>query len=107
MRAPHEPRPTAEPGILVEDRFQGQGIGRRLWRQLHDQARADRIAQLRVFLAPNNQPMLRLLQGSGFAYQARAHAGLSEYLVLLGEQAVDQPLASVAGLRAGHFSLPP
>jgi L-amino acid N-acyltransferase YncA len=77
---------TAEPGILVEDRYQGQGIGRRLWQQLHDHAKANQICQLRVFFEPSNQRMLRLLQGSGFAYQAKAFDGLNEYLVALGEQ---------------------
>ncbi|MCB0084193.1 MAG: hypothetical protein KDE47_24810, partial [Caldilineaceae bacterium] len=34
VREAYTAEPTAEPGILVEDRFQAQGIGRRLWQQL-------------------------------------------------------------------------
>jgi RimJ/RimL family protein N-acetyltransferase len=83
VREAHAQHLTAEPGILVEDRFQGQGIGRRLWQQLHDHAKANQIRQLRVFVEPSNQRILRLLQGSGFAYQAQANYGLSEYLVSL------------------------
>lgn len=86
VREAYTQQPTAEPGILVEDRFQGQGIGRRLWRQLHEHARANQISRLRVLFDPSNQRMLRLLQGSGFAYQANSYDGLNEYLVALDEQ---------------------
>ena len=74
---------TAEPGILVEDRFQWQGIGRNLWQQLHYHAQANQINQLRVWCAPGNNGVQSLLRGSGFAYQAKASYGLSEYLVAL------------------------
>lgn len=83
MRQAHDSHPTAEPGILVEARFQGQGIGRRLWGQLHEHAKANQIRRSQVFFEPGNERMLRLLQGSGFAYQANVRGGLNEYLVSL------------------------
>jgi GNAT superfamily N-acetyltransferase len=105
VREPQERLPTAEPAILVEDRFQGQGIGRRLWQHLHEQASANRISRLRVFVEPGNQRMLRLLQGSGFAYQARTHSGLNEYLVALGEPPAQSDLLSVSPLRIERLPL--
>ncbi len=85
VREPQAEGPTAEPGILIEDQFQGQGIGRRLWQQLHEHAKANQIRWLRVLFNPNNYRVLRLLQESGFAYQAQANWWLNEYLVALGE----------------------
>jgi GNAT superfamily N-acetyltransferase len=105
VREAYTQQPTAEPGILVEDRFQGQGVGRRLWQQLHDHARANQISRLRVFFEPSNQRMLRLLQGSGFAYQANSYGGLSEYLVSLGEQPANPSLTSASPLRIGRLPL--
>jgi GNAT superfamily N-acetyltransferase len=86
LRETLEQHLTAEPGILVEDQFQGLGIGRSLWQQMHYHAQANQIRWLRVLFDPSNQRVLRLLQGSGFAYQAKTNYGLSEYLVLLGDR---------------------
>ncbi len=85
VREPQEQAPTAELGILVEDQFQGQGIGRRLWQRMQQHALRHTIRKLRVLFHPNNQRVARLVSSSGFAYQATRHSGLSEYLVALGE----------------------
>lgn len=84
--------PTAEPGILIEDRFQEQGIGRRLWQTLQHQAQCDGLRWLRVLYHPQNRRLARLVQGGGFPYVAKTSGGLSEYLVDLS-----QPLADQAG----------
>jgi len=78
--------PTAEPGILVEDRFQAQGIGRRLWQEVQHHARLAGIRWLRVWSHPGNQRLAQLVRGGGAPYTAQIHDGLSEYLVDLGEQ---------------------
>jgi GNAT superfamily N-acetyltransferase len=104
VREVYTRRPTAEPGILVEDRFQGQEIGRRLWGQLHEHARANHISRLRVFFEPGNRRMLRLLHGSGYPYQATSYGGLNEYLVSLGEQPAVP--TRVAVLQQGDQTLP-
>lgn len=81
--------PTAEPGILIEDRFQAQGLGRRLWQQLQQVALCDGLRWLRVWSHPENQRMTRLVRGGGFPYTAKVYDGLSEYLVALGAGATD------------------
>lgn len=92
VREAHTQQPTAEPGILVEDEFQGQGIGRMLWQQMQQHAMDNRIQRLRVLFHRTNQRLARLVQSGGLPYQAQASDGLSEYLVALGERARPTPL---------------
>ena len=49
LREAQAQQPTAEPGILIEDQLQGQGIGRTLWQQMHYHAQANQIRCLRVW----------------------------------------------------------
>lgn len=88
VREAHAAAPTAEPGILVEDRFQEQGIGRRLWQQLQWQAQREGLRWLRVWSHPDNHRMTQLVRGGGFPYTAKIYDGLSEYLVALGKQSM-------------------
>ncbi len=92
VREAHAQQPTAEPGILVEDSFQGQGIGRSLWQRMQQHALVNRIQRRRVLCHPNNQRVVRLVQGGCLPYQAKASSGLSEYLVTLGERPQPRPL---------------
>lgn len=86
VREAYTAEPTAEPGILVEDRFQAQGIGRWLWQQLQQHAQMNGLRRLRVWAHPNNRQLARLVQGGGLPYRLQISGGLSEYLVDLGEQ---------------------
>ncbi|MEZ4864242.1 MAG: GNAT family N-acetyltransferase [Caldilineaceae bacterium] len=90
VREAYSLEPTAEPGILVEDRFQAQGIGRRLWQQLQHHAQMNGLRRLRVWSHPNNRQLAKLVQGGGFPYRAQINGGLSEYLVDLGEPTTHQ-----------------
>jgi len=94
VREAYTLEPTAEPGILVEDRFQAQGIGRRLWQQLQHHAQGNGLRRLRVLSHPNNRRLTRLVQGGGLPYRAQISGGLSEYLVDLGEQPTTDSLRS-------------
>lgn len=91
VREPASAEPTAEPGILIEDRFQEQGIGRTLWRRLQHQARLEGLHWLRVHTHPHNVRMARLIEGSGQPYAAHVHSGLREYLVALATAAPHPP----------------
>nr|AGC72459.1 GCN5-related N-acetyltransferase [uncultured bacterium A1Q1_fos_493] len=93
VREAYAAEPTAEPGILIEDRFQSQGLGRRLWQQLQQVALCDGLRWLRIWSAPENHRMMQLVRGGGFPYTAKVYDGLSEYLVALGAGA---PYASKA-----------
>lgn len=83
VRETYTEPPTAELGILVEDRFQGQGVGRRLWQRIQRHAQTHQIHQLRVLVHPGNQRMQRLLRGSGLSYTTSTCDGVHEYLVAL------------------------
>jgi GNAT superfamily N-acetyltransferase len=83
VREPQEPEPTAEPGILVEDGFQEQGVGRCLWQQLQRHAQKEGLRWLRVLSHPDNQRLTRLVQGGGLPYAAKFNDGLNEYRVAL------------------------
>jgi RimJ/RimL family protein N-acetyltransferase len=74
---------TAEAGILVEDRFQGQGVGHALWQRLLQHARTQQMEQIRLFVHPGNWRMQRLLRKSGMPYVTAAYDELTEYLVTL------------------------
>jgi acetyltransferase len=79
----------AEVGIVVEDEFQGRGIGTRLLRLLTRRAKARGIQMLTGDVAAGNYRMLKLLRRSGqavrleFSYASvRFELGLDEVLVL-------------------------
>lgn len=76
---------AAELAILVEDRYQGLGIGRMLWQRLHRHAGAERLSELRVVFDLRNHRILRLIQGSGYRYEPGFDGDLNEYRVALGE----------------------
>lgn len=97
---------TAEPGILIEDRFQEQGIGRRLWQTLQQQAQQDGLRWLRVLSHPQNRRVARLVQGGGFLYVAKTNGNLREYLVDLGQPFVNQAGGWVNRLRRALFLEP-
>jgi ribosomal protein S18 acetylase RimI-like enzyme len=56
---------TAETAFLVEDRYQGQGIGRRLLSCLTQTAIAKDICFFDARVLPTNTPMIHLLRKSG------------------------------------------
>jgi GNAT superfamily N-acetyltransferase len=60
---------TAEAAILVEDCYQGQGVGRFLFQRLVEQAQEQGVYEFRLYIHPANQPMMWLIQNSGHPYR--------------------------------------
>jgi RimJ/RimL family protein N-acetyltransferase len=90
-----DPR-RAEVAFVVEDAYQGRGIGRKLLERLIALARAEGIEELVAYVLPGNERMLRLLRGAGptsVRYEGSA------YLVTLGLQpeASDGPSPTIGG----------
>jgi len=56
----------AEFGIIVSDRYQGQGLGRELLRRLIDIGRAEKMLSITGFILPENTGMLNLADQLGF-----------------------------------------
>lgn len=56
---------SAEVAFVVEDSFQGHGIGRRLMRRLRAHAVSDGLKEFVAYVLPYNTPMVRLLRATG------------------------------------------
>ena len=66
----------AEYAALVEDRFQGRGLGIGLTRQLIEAASARRIGRLHALVLPENEAMLRLLRSLDLPERERWENGI-------------------------------
>jgi len=56
----------AEFGVIVSDRYQGQGIGRELLRRLIDIGRDEKLISIMGYILPENVGMLNLTEQLGF-----------------------------------------
>ena len=74
---------TAEVGFLVEDRFQGQGVGRTLFQQLVQHAQAQGLHTFTAYVHPTNHAMLRVFQRSGLPLTMNFVDGLHEVRITL------------------------
>lgn len=74
---------TAETALLVEDRYQGQGIGKRLLCQLTCLAMAQGICFFDAYVLPANKPMLHLLHSTGLVVHNWLGYGAREMRVQL------------------------
>lgn len=74
---------TAEPALLVEDRYQGCGIGKRIIKEMCSQAVKMGIETFDIFVDPSNYPMRHLIQRSGLRYESKFNNGLSDIRVWL------------------------
>ncbi len=69
---------TAESAVVVQDEYQGRGIGSLLLRRLVLYARAHGISHLRGNMQLGNNRMLDLVKNSGLPYKTRFVDGLWE-----------------------------
>lgn len=78
-------RTAAEPALLVEDSYQGQGIGTRLAAQLGRHALARGIDTFVAAIYPENRAVMRLIRASGLAYESALAHGIREVSMRLGQ----------------------
>ena len=74
---------VAETALLVEDRYQGQGLGKQLLHQLACLALVQGIYYFDALVLPSNKPMLHLLHHVGLVIQNRLDYGTREMRVQL------------------------
>lgn len=74
---------TAEPAILIEDRFQGQGLGTMLMQHLSQYALNQGIHVFNALIHADNRRMMRLIHGSGLPFEKKFVYGAREVRVLL------------------------
>jgi RimJ/RimL family protein N-acetyltransferase len=76
---------TAEPAILVEDSYQGKGLGKQLVIALCKNAKQHGIKVFTAFVDPSNLRIMRLIQNSGLSYERKYSDGMIEIKVKLPE----------------------
>jgi GNAT superfamily N-acetyltransferase len=69
---------VAEPAFLVEDRFQGQGLGSAMFDYLIQEALSQALRGFQLFVRPENQRMLRLLDQKTFPTERHYRDGMYE-----------------------------
>ena len=73
----------AEFAIVVEDRFQGRGLGKFLLRQLAEAARANDIRYLAGSTLADNRNMLRFLRGCGYPVEFQRDGSEMQFVIRL------------------------
>ncbi len=71
----------AEPAVLVEDKYQGQGIGKDLLRTLTLHARSQGVNSYRAFVEGDNRGMIGIISRSGLPYQSEYEHGTVEFRI--------------------------
>jgi GNAT superfamily N-acetyltransferase len=74
---------TAEPAIVVEDRYQGRGLGKRMLLALCQQARLMGLHSFVCFTHGANDCVLHLIKASGLSYESSYSKGVREFRVWL------------------------
>ncbi|MEJ2265930.1 MAG: GNAT family N-acetyltransferase [Anaerolineales bacterium] len=69
---------VAEPAFLVEDRFQGLGLGRALFKYLIREALSQALHGFQLFVLPENRRMLQLLNQVTFNTERHYRHGVYE-----------------------------
>ncbi len=79
---PDNPK-IVEPAILVEDDYQGRGLGKHLFLTLCEQAAKRGVEVFATYAHPNNQPILHMLQSCELPYENKYNDGLREIRIWL------------------------
>jgi GNAT superfamily N-acetyltransferase len=80
---------TVEVGLLVDDAFQGTGVGTRLLRDLVTGARERGFAAMSLSVVPDNEAVLATVRRAGLDAFTRHVDGVLEVDVALGPTAVE------------------
>lgn len=83
-RDPREPA-AAQFAVLIQDEYQGQGLGRALIQSLVQHALANEISFADATVHPENRKMMHLIQKGGLRYTAKLVYGAIELRVFLRE----------------------
>ena len=93
---------VAELALLIEDRFQGQGLGRAMMDHLVLEAQANAVDCFQGHVLPANQRVLRFLERSGLPMERHYRDGLFEVRLNLGSahyipNAAPRELSAIGG----------
>lgn len=79
---PNKPS-SAEPAILIEDEYQGHGLGKQLSNKLCQYALKLGVKELVCYAHPSNRRLLRMIEGSGMRFENNYCEGMNKIRVLL------------------------
>jgi len=80
----------AEYAALVEDRFQGRGLGIGLTRALIEAARERGIKDFEALVMPQNRDMIRLLRNLDLPERVRLESGVKRFSIKLSPEDADK-----------------
>lgn len=72
----------AEPALIVEDRYQGHGIGLAMMRLLSLQAGRSGLHAFQAWVDPANKRVLQLIRKLDFPFQTRFVDGMMEVRII-------------------------
>lgn len=75
---------VAEPALLVEDRYQGKGLGTLLFHLLSEQAQQQGIAEFDGLVYSGNETMMHILRRSGLPLESTYAHGMREVRLHVG-----------------------
>ena len=88
---------AAEFAMVVDDEFQGRGLGKTLFRQLIRQALEQELNELTAVSLPSNRSILHLVRTSGYPVETETAYGVREMHIQLNKSTLHQPKLSGAG----------
>jgi len=74
---------TAEPAVLVEDSFQGCGLGKQMVMALYQKAVQNSLVSFDTFIHPGNYRMLQMIKSSGLKYESKYCDGMQKVRIWL------------------------
>lgn len=79
---------TAEPALLVEDRYQNRGIGQQLFRRIGQQAARRGMQRFCSVIQANNKAIMAMIARAGFRYSTQFAYGVREITIWLEDEGV-------------------
>ena len=86
----HDSSTTVEPAIVVEDNFQGLGLGKLLGYTLAQHAVEHGVAAFNIVTLTANEQIARIVKGTGLPTETSYSYGVRETRIDLTEQALNQ-----------------
>ena len=74
---------TAEPAILVEDSFQGCGLGKQIVMALYQKAVLNGLESFDTFIHPGNYRTLQMIKDSGLQFESKYCDGMQKIRIWL------------------------
>lgn len=82
---------TVELALLVQDKFQGQGVGRALLQHLSQKALSQQVQIFEISLQAENRRMMKIIERSGLPFESQTAYGIQQVRLRLESAAGQLP----------------